>query len=445
VPVTPVIEPLAWEDVEILRLESRTVAGHALKIAILHPARHSARPDADALRTRVAERIWRAPRLRCKLRVGDGRRNAAWVDDPTFDVREHVRAVPVAEPVSEDGLRRVVARVMEEHLERSRPLWTLDVLERMADGDICVIWKIHHALADGVTAMRFVADVLWDAPTGAGHFGHEPTAAGTLGALRGALSARRPGRLPPTLRRELSRSHHRSPFEGGLGGARLVAFASLPLGAVKRAAKTLVGTATVNDVVLALVAGALRRSARRAGPLGTVRVRVPVSLHHRAETSAVANRDSFFVVSLPVEEPDPVERLRRISAETVLCKRAGDPFVLDTLLRDLAHVAPPLRRALERLAGHPRAFALNVSSLAGPVERPSVLGAPVRALYSIAEIGERHGLRVAVVSMADELHFGLCAAPAIVRNLDPLVTGILAEASALLERSGAGGAMETEA
>jgi hypothetical protein len=159
----------------------------------------------------------------------------------------------------------------------------------------------------------------------------------------------------------------------------------------------------------------------------------------------VANRDSFFVVSLPVEEPDPVERLRRISAETVLCKRAGDPFVLDTLLRDLAHVAPPLRRALERLAGHPRAFALNVSSLAGPVERPSVLGAPVRALYSIAEIGERHGLRVAVVSMANELHFGLCADPAIVRDLDPLVTGILAEASALLARSGAGGAMETEA
>jgi hypothetical protein len=90
----------------------------------------------------------------------------------------------------------------------------------------------------------------------------------------------------------------------------------------------------------------------------------------------------FFVVSLPVEEPDPVERLRRMSAETVVCKRAGDPFVLDTLLRDLGHVAPPLRRALERLAGHPRAFALNVSSLAGPVERPSVLGAPVRALYS---------------------------------------------------------------
>jgi hypothetical protein len=94
---------------------------------------------------------------------------------------------------------------------------------------------------------------------------------------------------------------------------------------------------------------------------------VPVSLHHRAEAFAVANRDSFFVVSLPIEAHDPVERLRRISAETRLCKRDGDPFVLDTLRGDLARLAPPLGRALERLAGHPRAFALNACpTLPGP-------------------------------------------------------------------------------
>jgi WS/DGAT C-terminal domain len=90
---------------------------------------------------------------------------------------------------------------------------------------------------------------------------------------------------------------------------------------------------------------------------------------------------------------------------------------------------------VERLAGHPRASALSVSNLAGPVDRPSVLGAPVGALYSIAEIGERHGLRVAVVSMADEVNFGLCADSTVVRGLDPLLNGIRAEASALLERS----------
>jgi diacylglycerol O-acyltransferase / wax synthase len=102
-----------------------------------------------------------------------------------------------------------------------------------------------------------------------------------------------------------------------------------------------------------------------------VRVKVPVSLHHRAESAEAANRDSFFVVSLPLAEPDPVERLRRINAETALCRRAGDALVLDMLRADLGHVAPPLRRLVERLTGHPRAFALNVSNVPGPQQRPS--------------------------------------------------------------------------
>jgi diacylglycerol O-acyltransferase len=159
---------------------------------------------------------------------------------------------------------------MEERLERSRPLWTLDVLDRMAGGDVCLLWKIHHAMASGETAMRFAADLLWGAPTVVGPVGpvgpREPAPAGRPDDLLGALSARRPGRLPPTLLRELRRAHDRSPFEGGIGGARSVAFASLPLGAVKRAAKALVATATVNDVVLALVAGARPGAAVLSAP-----------------------------------------------------------------------------------------------------------------------------------------------------------------------------------
>jgi diacylglycerol O-acyltransferase / wax synthase len=434
-------EPLAPEDIEILRLESPTVAGHTLKIAILDPEGSRPRPDAEALRARVAERIERVPRLRRKLHMGAvRRRGAAWVDDPAFDLREHVRALPVAGPVSDDELKRIVGRVMEERLEPSRPLWAIDVLDRLQDGGVGIVWKLHHCMADGLTALRFADQVLWDSPVSAGEFGRpvgdgKGSRARSWAKVRRALEARRPGRLPPVLRRELHRSRHPSPFDGAISGSRIVAFASLPLGALKRAAKALVRGATVNDVVLALVAGGVRQWAETGHPLGTVRVKVPVSLHHLAESAEAANRDSFFVVSLPLEEHDPVERLRRVNAETALCKRSGDPLVLDTLLRDLGHVAPTLRRLLERVTAHPRAFALNVSNVPGPVERPSVLGAPVRAFYSIAEIRERHGLRVAVVSMADELHFGLCGDPAIVGDLNPLVTGVLAEASALLDRS----------
>ncbi|MDX6642374.1 MAG: hypothetical protein QOD76_336, partial [Solirubrobacteraceae bacterium] len=372
----------------------------------------------------------------------------AWVDDPDFDVRAHVRALPVAAPVAEAELRAIAARAMEERLDRSHPLWTIDVLEQLEDGGVALIWKLHHSMADGATAMRFSEELLWDAPDDAHAAGRVPpsrrdTGAGAssdgpstpLAELREAVAARQPGRLPGTLRRELHRTRHPSPFDGDIGTTRAVAFCSVPLGALKRAAKALVPKATVNDVVLALVAGGLRSWAEaRDSSLATVRVKVPVSLHNRARTEA-ANRDSLFVLALPLDEPDPVERLRRINADTGLRKRAGDPLVLDTLLRDLGRVAPPLRRLLERLTLHPQAFALNVSNVVGSATRRSVLGAPVRAVYSLAEIRERHGLRVAVVSMADELHFGLCADPAIVGDLDPFVIGILTEASALTDRS----------
>jgi diacylglycerol O-acyltransferase / wax synthase len=439
-------ERLSAEDLAILRLESDTVAGHTLKVAILDPPPTERRPDVESLRARIAARIERAPRLRCRLQMSSGRR-AAWVDDPTFDVRDHLRALPVSGTVSDDHLLPgVCARMMEERLDRARPLWTIDLLDPLEEGRIALIWRLHHSVADGAMAMRLAEEVLWDttdvARPGDGGHGHSAP----LAHIREALDARRPGRLPGTLRRELRGTRNPSPFDGVVGTRRAVSFASIRLGALRRAAKTLVPGATVNDAVLALVGGGLRSWAETRGDrLASLRVKIPVSLHQRAESPATANRDSFFCVALPLGEPDPVERLRHITDETALRKRAGDPLVVDTLLRDVARVAPPLRHLLDRLTLHPRAFALNVSNVVGPIKSPSLLGAPVRALYSIADIDHRHGLRVAVISMADELHVGLCADPAIVGDLEPLVDGIRAEGAALLARSRAEDAARTPA
>jgi diacylglycerol O-acyltransferase / wax synthase len=237
------------------------------------------------------------------------------------------------------------------------------------------------------------------------------------------------------LRRELARARERSPFEGVVSALRAVSFGSVGLGGLKRAARRLVPEATVNDVVLALVGAGLRRWAEsRGGPLGSLRVRIPVSLHHRAERPEAANRDSFFCVALPVATTDPVERLVRITRETALRKRARDAQIVDALLRDVGWLAPPVRRMLDSLLARPQAFALNVSNVKGPTYRPSVLGVPVRAFHSVADVDRQHGLRVAVISMADELHFGLCAEPTIVGSLKPLAEGIVAEAASLAAR-----------
>ena len=431
-------KPLSAEDLAILRLESETVAGHTLKIAILDPPANEPRPDLAALRARIAARIGRAPRLRRRLQMRS-RSRTAWVDDPTFDVHYHVRGLPVSGTVSDDDLRRICARMMEERLERSRPLWTIDLLDPLKEGGIALVWRLHHTMADGATAMRLAEEVLWDGADIARPGNGAGERSGPLAGLREALDARRPGRLPGTLRRELRRTRNRSPFDGIVGTRRTVVFASIRLAALKRAAHTLVPGTTVNDAVLALVCGALRSWAKSRGDrVRSLRVKIPVSLHQRAESPETANRDSFFCVALPLAEPDPVERLRRINEETRLRKRARDPLVIDTLLRDVARVAPPIRHLLDRLTLHPQAFALNVSNVVGPTDRPSVLGVSVRAFYSIADVDQRHGLRVAVISMADELHFGLCADPAIVGDLDPLVDGILAEAASLADRSPAG-------
>lgn len=428
-------EPLSYEDLAILRMESETVAGHTLKVAILNPPPNEPRPDVEALRTRIAARIERAPRLRRRLQMSSKRR-AAWVDDPGFDGHDHVRAVPISGSLSDDDLRRIYARMVEERLDRSRQLWTIDLLDPLENGDIALVWRLHHSLADGAMAMRLAEQVLWDSGDVASPGGAGGARLGPLADVRKALEARRPGRLPGTLRRELSRTRDTSPFNGVVGTRRTVTFASIPLGGLKYAAKALVPGATVNDVVLALVGAGLRSWAEfRGAALGSWRVKIPVSLHHSTENPETANRYSFFCVGLPLAEPDPVERLRRINQETTLRKGAGDALVLDTLLRDVARVAPPLRHLLDRLTLHPRAFALNVSNVIGPSHRPSVLGAPVRAFYSIADVDQRHGLRVAVISMADELSFGFCAEPAIVGNLDPLVEGILAEAASFTDRS----------
>ena len=424
-------EPLSPEDLSILLRESPTVAGHMLKVVIVGPGEREARPDIDALRAHIAERAARTPQLRRKLRMR-GRRSAEWIEDEGFDAREHVLARRAGDPVSPDELRRLCARVMEERLDRSRPLWSIQLLGPLEDGGAAILWKIHHSLADGTTAMRLARDVLWDAAAGGGRASPGHGSPSQFAELRGALDARTPRRLPGALRREFHRARQPSPFDGPITATRAVAHVSVPLGAVKRGAKALVPRATVNDAVLALVSGGLRRwyEARDAAP-ETLQVKVPVSLHHPGEPAGTANRDSFFCVPLPLTESDPAERLRRINADTTLRKHSRDALVLDTLLGDVGRVAPPLRRRLERLTLDSRVFALNVSNVIGPAERPSVLGAPVGALYSFVEIRERHALRVAVVSMADELHFGLCANPAIVGELDLFVDGISAEASTL--------------
>lgn len=421
---------LSREDLSILALETQTVAGHACKVVVLRGA-----VDLELLRSSIAERLYRAPELAMRLSEVGG--ELWWVPDAQVDVQAHVVQPARAEAADEAGFRAMVAGIFEERLDRSRPLWRIDVIPQLTGGGSALIWRLHHALADGSTAVRMASAMLWDeqpgAELGSSGFDKRPPVSGTADPVAhdrlwglGAAA------------REAPQPWLRSPFDGHIDARRAVAFTTVGLDGLRRAASAVDG-ATVNDAVLTVVAGGLRRWLEaRHGHLGKIRVKVPVSLHNLPlapgdDGDQPGNRDSFFCLDLPLGSADPLERLAAIRRATRVRKQDHDAQHLDALMRQLART-PQLSQFARRILAHPRSFALTVSNVPGPRQPVQVLGVPVRALYSLAEIRERHALRVAVISHADTLNFGLVADPTLLADVDHLASDVQAEAAALIAR-----------
>jgi WS/DGAT C-terminal domain/Wax ester synthase/diacylglycerol acyltransferase catalytic domain len=409
----PASVPLSQADRAILALEGPTIAGHICKVIRLGP---SAPPLTTLIET-VAARLPLAPALTWKL---TGPSEApCWRPDPTFDLHAHLSQLACVR-LDDAALHREVARLFRQRLDRDRPLWRIDLLGPLANGDTVLVWKVHHALADGATLMALARDMLWDPHPEAHSPGHHPHPDTLLGRHHHA----------GMIRRDLFPGLHSSPFDAHIGHQRAVAFATTPLSSLHDAAHTL-AAATVNDAVLAVIAGALRRWLQhRHGALRDVRVQVPVSLHHEAQPQG--NNDSYFCLPLPVGEPDPRKRLQAIRAATALRKTHHDAQELDELLERLSQAAPGLQHWAQRLQTSPRTFALNVSNVPGPPRPVSVLGAPVRSMHPLAELAPRHALRVAIVSVADNLCYGLLADPDVIADLDILAVAIEEETTAIL-------------
>lgn len=471
--------PLTAEDRAILALEGPAIAGHTCKVVVFEDRA----PSLADLVARVRARIPAVPSLAWRL-AGSSER-PVWVAVAGFDPAAHVVADPALPPLERSRLREQVARLFVERLPRDRPLWRIDVIP-LAGGGGALVWRIHHALADGATAIRYARALLWDQPAGGLASGADPArnsrgdrdgdrlqkrvlARARARAREGAENEtdpagppqpskadrerssddeRRRAHLARFFAREFARSLHDSPFDGHIGARREVAFAILPLHTLHDAAKRVDG-ATLNDAVIAAVGGGLRRWLEaRHGRLGSVRVKVPVSLHahagdgHEGVASkgddgegggeAPGNRDSFFALDVPLAQEDALERLRAVHAQTAVRKAEHDAQTMDALLRELRGVSPALGRFCERVERSPRAFALNVSNVPGPREPVTVLGAPVSALHSIAELASHHALRVAAVSLADMLCLGFCADPDVVGEVQAIARGTELEAHALI-------------
>jgi diacylglycerol O-acyltransferase len=417
-------EFLSAEDARILALESGTIRGHTCKVMVIGGER-----SAEHVRGHLEQRLGAVPRLMQRLDPGPG--PPAWSDDPDFSLERHVIGRGALDDV---GLGRLVGTVMATPIDRSHPLWAMDVISPLAGGRTAIVWRIHHAVADGMTAMRMACDLLLET---AG----EEARARRPGPRKGRSSRppsalRRAVSMPKTLRRELGRRAIPSQLARRVGPRREVAFVDAPLEELRRIGHAAPERATVNDVALSAVAAGLRVWLGELGsPAAGLRVKVPVSLHQRGEPDA-ANRDSFMVVDLPLEQGDPLERLVAVARETRECKRRHDAETLDDFFRDLSHLSRSLERHAQHWAMSPRVFTLNVSNVPGPAGPQLVLGAPLLELHSLAEVAHMHALRVAIVSAAGRISFGLCADPDAIDGLDLIAQGIGREIDGLGEAVG---------
>jgi diacylglycerol O-acyltransferase / wax synthase len=420
-------QALQDEDLAILALESNTIVGHVCKVIVT-----SGPVTREGVVDRLRRRLPLAPLLTCRLDSPDAGRR--WVPDESFDLERHVSTVRSSGPLDRKGLLEAVAVIFEQHLDRTHPLWHITTVD-LDDGGTALVWRIHHAMADGTAANRLADLLLWDGRGPDGDRSGEPPAVMTpeLAAAHRADDARRRLHLASFLRREFGRQPGPSPFDGAVGRRRQLALASAPLADLHRAAHE--EGATVNDALLAVMAGALRQWLEvQHGRVEDLRARVPVSMHHEGDNAS--NRDSCFFVNLPLHEKDPLERLRLVCRQTVVRKEARDAQELDQLHQELAAV-PQFRGLVERIECSPRRFAVCISNVPGPRQPVALLEQPVVRLFGFAELGEQHALRVTANSNADQLSFGFCVDPALVPGVETMAAATEAEVAALITAAGA--------
>jgi diacylglycerol O-acyltransferase / wax synthase len=408
----------------------------------------------EAIVERIAQRIHLVPRLRQRIEApAMGLANPVWVDDHDFDLDWHVRHALLSAPAGHTELGAFVGREAARRLDRSRPLWELTVVDGMAEGLVGVLLRIHHALVDGVGAIALGALLLdptpepLEIPPPASSWEPQPfalrrhfsqLATRPIGQAQRLMFEAANRALDPDPRRaagelrgatelltELARNRPQAPMtplNDKLTPNRRYALAQADLGAIKAAARDAGGT--VNDALLAIVAGMLRRYLAAAGsgePRHDQRpvALVPVSVRRSAEEGDLGNRISTVLVDLPVDEADPIARIRAVNAEMAELK-ASPAVRAGALMVGAAGAAPPIVSAmLARALGGVRAFNLVVSNIPGPQQPLYFDGARLLAAYPVVPLNPvNQRLNVGILSYDGGVSFGMLADAA----LDPPVS-----------------------
>lgn len=412
----------------------------------------------------ISHRIAFAPRYRQKIRqVPGGLADPVWVDDTHFDITYHVRRAALPRPGSEEQLQEFVARVQPRLLDRARPLWEVYLVEGLAEGRFAIVTKAHHALVDGVNALdiahlivdvddevssdgpgwrpavepsdlHLVADALVDAVRSPGEVVR--TVADGVDGLRSGVSrmGAAAGSLATTLLRASADPAPHTPLNGELGMARRYAMVDTELAAFRgvRAAADPDGTqhVTVNDVVLAVVTGALRswllHRGRAVEASAVVRAMVPVSVYDDGATSRLGNTLAAAHVSLPVGEPRPAMRLHQISFAMRQQVTRGNAVGAESLTALTGFASPTLHSLGSRMgsAVSRRLVNLVVTNVPGPQQPIYAADARMLASYPVMPLNSGRVVSVGLTSYDGRVYFGLNGDRDAMPDLAELALGI---------------------
>lgn len=464
-------------DASFLYMEDRTTPMHVGGVAVFDLP--DGRFDYDRLVRLISERLVLVPRYRQKVRWVPGHlANPVWVDDADFDLSYHVRRSALPRPGSEAQLRELVARLQSRPLDHERPLWEVYLVEGLADGRIAIITKTHHAVVDGIAAID-IGSVLLDVtpePRATPRSGWEPADAPSPVELVGEALVdwlRRPAYVVEAARttalaaltdmrrvtdaasrtltglfsaaRSQARSAPASPLNAEIGEQRRYGMAATSLDDYKLIRKAHGGT--VNDVVLAVVTGALRSWLMTRGERVTsstsVRAMVPVSVRapvgdEPGEADAErpsGNRIASYFVELPVGEPDPVVRLSQVSYE-MEAHKAAQQFVAAEALIGLSGFAPPtLHAAAARLMNgwSSRVFNTVVTNVPGPQFPLWAAGARMRSMFPVVPLAKGQAVSIGITSYDGGVYYGLNADRDAMPDVDVLAQCIEEALGELLE------------
>ncbi|MGH2697787.1 MAG: WS/DGAT/MGAT family O-acyltransferase [Actinomycetota bacterium] len=451
-------ERLGVLDEMFLHLEGPNAHMHVGGIALFE----GEPPDYDDVLRMIEERLQYVPRFRQKLAtvpLGLGR--PIWVDDPHFNLEYHVRHTALPAPGSRDKLNRLVARIMSQQLDRAKPLWEIWFAEGLAGNRFALISKTHHSLVDGISGtdiMSVLLDPSVEPPTierddwrpalepGADQLMVEAlrerltSPAEVVRSVQSAASdpATLPGRLLDSVRAigEWMGSGFAAPpssLNRPIGPHRRFETVSVQLGDLKRIKNAFGGT--VNDVVLTVVSGGLRRLLQGRGERVDdleLRAMVPISVRTGDQRGSLGNLVANVWATLPVYEPDPLERLQIISEAMIELKDSGQA-VGAQVLTTLGEFAPPTIVAqASRVVARQRAFNLVVTNVPGPQIPLYTLGREMLEVYPVLPLSGNTTLGVALLSYNGAVGFGLLGDFETTEDIAELAEGIEKSVAELL-------------